>query len=286
MASPTPIADSWPKYPLRDTTDLIVIAADENYFEHVKPLLVGCRIAGKFEGDFCVLTPLRDDLNYAFENDLADRGIAVIKCNDRGYYLKYNMFSPWFSRWERALYLDCDCIIQNPLDSVFSLLSPQLGNRQLIDEDCGTIRNALQNDDDGTGYKAHADLVAKLESCYNLDLCNHCAGVFGWRPCEAETDMEHKLRGIHELIRPINRHVKTGSDQPVFDLCYQGRHLPIPNKEIAFWPNADGTTAVIHYTHGFAPWLASGFLRTPQGKSITSTYVHNTRAFDEVFPKI
>ena len=117
---------------------VISFVADESYLPHAKSVMVNCRRQGGWQGDFCLISPGDCDTS-----DIERRRIHVLHVADASwdFLVKFHAFTPYFRRWQQALCLDLDIMVQGPLQRVFGVAQRLSG---IGDEDVKELAGELQ----------------------------------------------------------------------------------------------------------------------------------------------
>ena len=241
---------------------VITFVADHNYLDHAKAFMVNCRRQGNWRGDFCAISP--GSCHYA---DLEDRRIHVLHIPDKNwdFMVKFHAFTPFFHRWEQALCIDLDVLVQADLNVVFDQLADRLP-AILCDQEDGTTLGCLHNWDKEVDQ--HADSYAKLEARFphvNSRVFN--AAFIFYAPASIREDTRDRLIALDAEFREIN---PSRADQMLLNLllydrmeyvgkdavCFFGHDHPggrVPS-ESRGW-TGDEVPAVLHYSRWYAPWI-------------------------------
>lgn len=241
---------------------VIIFVADNNYIERAKSIAVNCREEGKWEGDFAVICPTNSEAAAEFNKF----GFHVLETSFKGFLQKFEVFSDYFQRWDEALYMDCDIIVQDDINKLFSLL--QVENRIWMDtEDCSTMAS-FWRDTNKVANKPVYDLIEEKYPTVNNQSFNSAFMLF--YPDAIPPNAPEKLMAIQREIEPVNRMEEGGTDQQVINLLLWEYCKKIPNKMVCFWGLAEPQNDVdsdfrqfkkgdvpiaIHYTRWYAQWI-------------------------------
>lgn len=289
------------------SSDVIVVLASESHLDHAKSLMVNCRRQGNWKGDFCLITAEDWDVS-----DLESRGIDVRRAPDAqfSHQTKFWVFSSYFGKWKRLLYLDCDVLVQGDLNVAFEGLSTKLpaivcdGGQQPEE---GTVLKGWEYVDDnygkGLGPAAHPELYDKLrERVTCLDKVTFGSDVMFFCP---ETIPPHTVTALQAIQKEFAELNPGRYDQPVIMSLLYDRMVPM-TKDYCCWfafddPShrvasrgwrGDEQPVILHYFSWFAPWIVKQDLDPPMGgyfnhrlgRVCHELYQENLAAFEEIFP--
>lgn len=285
--------------------DVILMVADSGYFDHAKYVLVNCRKEGGWTGDFSIISPESSDAS-----DFARRGIDVLSVPDAqwSFLTKFWAFTEHYHRWNRALCVDLDIMVQGSLQKVFDGLSPRLPNILCDLEDGDTI-GALRYFD--PKRDEHGEIYARLQDRYphvSGKRMFNAAFIF-YEPRSMPATTREDLLAVHEEFREIN---PTNADQMIMNMvlynrvveagkdyfCFFGFDYPenrIPS-EFRGWLGNE-VPSILHYTNSMAPWHVKYICHSPApntqpggyqnhrlGRISHELYAERLSQFDEVFP--
>jgi hypothetical protein len=274
---------------------VIVIVADEGYLPHAKALMVNCVRQGEWKGDFCLVLPSTVDQTY-FES----RGIHVLVDDEPTYFKKFAVFDNFFlqqeitrwntpqHKWDVCLYLDCDVLIQAPLEPL------------LYEWQCGGVLAVREPFDLAHGFThwATPELLSDpkameayrwLWSNYDPRRKQFNTGIMIYQLHTLPANLRRELQSIQERIALINTHVAKGTDQTVFNLVLHDFFEAVRSRLFCYWYEAGPQTIVIHYNSGYAPWIEKGrdqnaFYNAKLNRVCYDLYLENLAAFESVFP--
>lgn len=282
---------------------VIALLADESYMPHAKSLMVNCVRQGNWKGGICLIVPEDWDVS-----DLESRGIFTARA-PRGKVTmlgKWRIFSDYFHKWQRVLYLDCDIIVQGDLNKAVDGMSAKLP-ALLMDGGTpgdGTILHNWEHFDNlnGEGVGAHPEVYERLKARFpHVDQVVFCADVMFFAPDTIPAGTEDKLYAVYEEFREA---CPGGNDQPVINLVLYDR-MARTTKDYCCWfafdypenrvPSeangwrGDEEPAILHYWNMYAPWLvkqegAGGHWNHRLGRVCHELYAENLAAFEETFP--
>ena len=285
--------------------DVIVMVADEAYAEHCKSLLVNFHRQGDWEGDFCIIAPG----DSTWTADLEARGIDVLHVpdSDWDFMVKFYAFTPYFHKWDRALCVDIDIMVQGNIKKIFDGLGPQLPSIMCNVED-GPILGGLKYWDSqaGDGPEAHPEVYERLEARFPhvTERMYNMAFIF-YEPASMPPETMDELRAINEEFKEAN---PTNADQMLVNLhlysrikeagkdyfCFFGFDYP-ENRikaDSRGW-RGDEVPSILHYCRWQAPWIVKefsdpapgGYLNHRLDRECHELYSENLAAFDEEFPR-
>lgn len=267
--------------------DILVLAGDKAYLPHMKATAVNCRAHGQWNGEICFV--LGNDAHDALE-DLVPRGIRVLMTKRTGYYTKFALFNPYFRRWRRAFYTDCDVLVQRPLAPLFELPLP---TPIMMDKEPFTFEHAFTYWDKGAALREHPELAAFLWHHRDPKDYSFCTANIIWEPRRLSYEVEYRLNELEQQLRPINTHCGSGTDQSIINVLLHDQITAIPDKLIAYWGvTKDGAppTVLVHYVGANAPWTpqppeVEQFINPVLRRPCYDLYCEMRCQFDKIFPK-
>ena len=263
---------------------VLVLVADEAYLPHAKSVFVNAKRQGEWRGDYVLIAPPEVD-----RADFESRGIQVLVDDEPRHYRKFAIFDDFFKQWDTVLYLDCDVLIQNPLEP---LLHEVCWGDILADRELFTLEHAftfwatadeLQQPDRAAALKSLWDRYDRTAQQYNT-------GIMVYHPRTMIPNAREALKQMREEIEPVNCHVVNGTDQPVFNLAFYGKFAKVRSDLFCYWNSAWEDTIVIHTCSGYAPWIdkaepgQDAYLCHFMGRPMHDVYTENLVAFDSEFP--
>lgn len=290
--------------------DVITMVADGNYMDHARSILVNCRKQGGWEGEFCVISPESCDVS-----DFVSRGIDVFRVPDSEwtFMTKFWTFTEYFHKWDRALCIDLDIMVQGPLQKVFDGLGPRLPKILCSIEDTSTLDGFVVWDkQSGEGPDAHPEAYERLKQRYPhvTDRMYNAAFIF-YEPRSMPTTTRDELLAVNEEFKILN---PSNADQMIINLhlydrleeagkdyyCFFGCDYPENQvySEYRKW-RGDEEPVLLHYTRWMAPWIVKHICHSPApntepggyrnhrlGVICHELYASNLAAFNETFPVI
>ena len=262
----------------------VVAVADAKYLPHAKSLLVNCKRQGKWKGDYClVLSPDCDKQEYE------SRGIKVFHDPEPTYYKKFAIFDPFFDQWDMMVYLDCDVMVQAPLEP---LLHEVPWGGILADNEPFDLEHAFTHwaDEEDSKTPESVELFEWLWEKCDKHSFQFNTGILVWHPRTFIPDARKKLHEMREKIRPINTHCDGGTEQPVANIVLYGRFRQVRSCLFSYWYSACENTIVIHYCSAYGPWIKrasnmDAYMNDKLGRPCNDVYKENLSLFDETFPK-
>ena len=286
--------------------NVIVILADQAYLPHAKSLMVNCRRQGNWQGDLCLLTAGDWDTS---ELRLQSRGISVLPSPDAQFthITKFWIFTHYFRKWKRLLYLDCDCIVQGDLNQAFDDMAAKLPAILCdggMEPEGGTVLGNWEHFDRlaGPGPESHPELYERMKARYScMDKLVFTMDACFFAPDAIPPRTVDELQAVAEEFKEANLF---GTDQAVVNLVLYDKMAPM-TKDICTWfafdepanrvpcPargwRGDEEPVILHYWNMYAPWIpktpdAGGYFNHRLGRICLELYQENLAAFEEVFP--
>ncbi len=283
------------------SNQVITFVTDDNYLDHAKAFMVNCRRQGNWRGDFCAICPVTPGCL-----ELQNHGVTVFQVpeSEWNFMVKFWTFDPYFRRWEHALCIDLDVLVQDDIQKMFDRLSKTLPESISCDHDDGSILRGLQHWDEK--WESHSESYSRLERkfpCVNSQMFN--AAFIFYSPSSIPSDTRDQLLAINAEFREIN---PTDADQMLFNLlfydrlriagkdavCFFGHDYPenrVPS-ESRGW-KGDEIPAILHYTRWHAPWIVKcicddgnemgGYRNHRLGRICHELYAENLAAFESEF---
>lgn len=285
--------------------EVITFVADDAYLDHARSVLVNCRRQGGWEGDFCMISPQGCNAG-----DFRGRGIEVLEIpqTEWNFMAKFWIFTPFFHRWDRALCIDLDIMVQGPLKKIFDGLGPRLPLILCGKEDGPTLQSLKHWDKaKGEGPDAHPEVYERLQARYpHVTERTFNMGIIFYEPRSMPPQTKDELLAVHEEFKQAN---PSEADQMIVNLhlyprlaeagkdywCFMGHDYPgnrIPS-EFRGW-RGDEEPVILHYTRWHAPWIVKqklnpemgGYRNHRLGRICHELYAENLAAFNEVFPHV
>lgn len=278
---------------------VIIFVSDDQYINHVKSVAVNCIRQGGYDGDFAVICPLGSRAADEFKS----YGWHVLGVNATGFLQKFSILSDYFKQWDKALYVDCDILVQGKLSQLFSLLD-NAGEWIFMDrEDGDTMRTMPVHNRDEVG---NATLYGVLKSSFPFvyERTFNTAFVL-FNPAFIARGTIENLLQLQETFFALNDPAKGGTDQQIINLLLHPRGLQIPNKLVCYWGldepqnrvdsefrgyKADDVPVAIHFGRHYAMWEPknegqAAYYSDRTGRVNKELYLENLRAFDEYFKR-
>lgn len=262
---------------------VVILAADGNYIQHAKALFVNCRMRGQWEKDFALVTTKGTDVS-----DFSRRGIHILESESTdGFYQKLSVFSPFFRKWNYAMYMDCDIIVQDTLAPILAEI-----------EDCSLLGDIEPFDlfhmftywaTMETYNNAPEGIYRWLWTNFDPRYIQYNTAIMPFRPWGIPVDAVDRLTAMERKIHPINIHVVRGTDQAVINLAFYRQFTSIRNKLFSYWQHEGPESRVLHYCSGYAPWIEKKPGMDAYGNPrfqlpCYDIYKANLSRWEEVFP--
>ncbi len=265
-------------------SSVLVLVADNNYLAHAKSVMVNAKRQGQWRGDYCLVLPPDCD-----KVDFEARGIHVLTDAEPTYYRKFALFDDYFQKWDIVFYMDCDVMIQNPLEP---LLHEVGWGEILADRELFTLGHSF------TYWATPEELLRPerrevfewLWQQYDCNRQNFNTGLLLYHPRTLPPNSRQRLRTMRQKVAPINCHVVNGTEQPVINLVFYNRFARIRSDLVCYWNSAWDQTIVIHTCSGYAPWIdktlgMDAYLCDKLNRPMHDIYREHLAAFDKEFPR-
>lgn len=253
---------------------ILVQVADKNYLNHSKSLFMNASIAGKWDGDFCLIANNIDDQDL---KEIKKAGIHVVHKNIiNPYYAKFYLFEEYFKNWDTVLYLDCDIMI---LDDINKIQIPKSAELIMEEEPFFIHQYFCQNWDASV-----ADIeLNKLRLNHNIDQTGFNSGVMYFNTDIINKNTLNELLSLKESLQHINNHTNpNGGDQPILNLHFLQNITPAANKEISYWRKASDDTVIMHFCRWDSPWTNNNH-SNKLNNSYINQYNQNLNLFNTIF---
>jgi lipopolysaccharide biosynthesis glycosyltransferase len=284
---------------------VLLLVASEAHLPHAKALFVNAVRQGKWQGDFALLCPGDTDTSA-----IDGRGIEIIRSPEPHWtgLIRFRVFSPYFCKWQRLLYLDCDVLIQNDLTRACDEMAKQFP-AILCDSSHHTNELTVLDDweychvNHGGDIERDRPLFEQLLRKYPSIATDRvfCAAAMYFSPESVPDGTTDLLFAVNEEFKALN---PGGNNQPVINAVLYSR-LGKMGKDHCSWfafdepenrvkddnrgSRGDEFPAIIHYWGTFAPWLvknegAGGHFNTRLNRVAHELYAENLAAFEQEFP--
>jgi len=278
--------------------EVIILVADDNYVPHAKALMVGCALQGEYRGDYSVIMPEGCD-----GTDFRARGIDVLNVPDKGFMAKFWIFSDHFRNWNSAFYLDCDMLIQGPIQRAFDQLERTGAEIICHKEDTPALTSWQTWDKRHVEHKPIYDEMLKEFPDFDDRIWNTAWVLF--KPAAIEIDVIEKLRALQVRFADCNPEGEGGTDQQIIDLLLHKRITQVRDKLFCYWGmdepqnrcmskfrgwTGDEVPIMLHYCRWYAPWIrkdpiADAYAIRRLKRVCYDLYAENLAKFDETFPQ-
>lgn len=285
-------------------SNAVILVADENYVPHAKHMMVNLRREGQWDGDIAVITG--EDANLS---EFSTRCIPTLKTSGKGFLTKFYLFNVFLQQWDAVVYLDCDIIVNGPIQKLFD----QLEAAELLNDGKKPIIAGKEDIPAKIVFERHAEaapggkeLLAQLELEFpwvNEPFWNTSTMVF--RPDSIHLDTFQQLQSLQERFKEINHPDRQGTDQEIIHLALFHRMIQVKEKLFCYWGldeyNARGPSAsrgwagnetpvLIHYCRWYAPWIEKkqdmdAYFNHRLKRPCHEIYKENLAAFDSMFPR-
>jgi hypothetical protein len=294
-----------------DTTTgnaVLVLVANDAYLPHAKSLFVNAVRQGAWRGDCALLCPGNTDMS-----SIDGRGIEIVRAPEPNWsnVIKCRVFSPYFRKWRRVLYLDCDVLIQHDLTPACDELAARFpailmdGTQALPGSAGTTILQDWEHFDRlaGGDPAAHPGVYQRLRERFpHIDLPLFVSSAMFFDPATIPDGTTEAMLAVQAEFAEAN---PRAYDQQVMNLVLYDQ-MASSGKDFATWwafddPGnrvasetrgwrGDEFPAIVHYWGAFAPWLvktsdAGAYFNERLGRPCRDVYLENLAAFDEAFPR-
>lgn len=276
-------------------SSVIIFVADDNYIDHVKSIAVNCRIQGKYHGDFAVVCPK----NSHAAQEFTKYGFYVLEVEVTGFMQKFYVFDKFFKNWQKALYLDCDIIIQDDISRLFTLLE----NHFLwMDTEDGKIIEMFFRDQEKENHPETYEWMTDHYPHINTHRIFNTAFIL-FSPKYIDDRTPQLLLETQDIIHKANDPEKGGTDQQTINIFMWQQIRAIPHKLVGFWGFAEPQNDIaselrgwkggeimvgIHYSRWYAPWIEKkpdmeAYLIHHLNTPVNQLYKQNLSQFNQVF---
>lgn len=248
--------------------NLVIFATDENYLNHIKYNINNIRDKHG-DIDICIMhDSSKDEL---IRNELQRYKVIFFpikpltdKNFGHAYNLKYHIFENYFKNWHKILYLDCDTMIFENLNTLFNLLTND--KKLIVDFEKNKILDFFttwspRNESNNKYYEL-------LEKETDINKNGFNAGIVLYDSSIINLDTIIKLYELDKKYETINKHVEKGSDQPIINLLYSDIAHQVPNNLFSFWTLYNPNNIISHFCRWDPPWTNNTF-----NEKIGLTYV-------------
>lgn len=233
--------------------NVIIIAIDANYIQHAKYNINNIRHFVE-ELDIVILHDRKnsDKIKLELKNfNVIFHSVDALKINEGAFYIKYYLFDTFFKQWENILYIDCDTMISSDIKFLFDLLNED--NRIFVDhERCEVLKfftsGCPMNQENQQIYSN----LLKEDSIFSQGFNS---GILLYKSSLIEEDTVQKLHNLHEKYIKINKHVESGTDQPIINLLFAKISKQVPENYFSFFGDMTDKTIIIHFCRWYAPWI-------------------------------
>jgi lipopolysaccharide biosynthesis glycosyltransferase len=288
------------------TPHVIILAANNAYRDHAKSLMVNCRRVGRWDGDFAIVCPQDFD-----SQDLDRRGICIFRTPEPTWNntVKFRVFHPFFRRWQQALYLDCDILVQRDLRPACDELAKRFpsilmdGSQALPGTAGTTILQDWEHFDrlSGGDPESHPHVYQRMREKFpHIDQPIFVASAMFFAPATIPDGATDAMLAVQEEFKEAN---PRAYDQQTMNLILYDQMASSGKDFVTWWAfdspgnrvasetrgwRGDEFPAIVHYWGSFAPWLdktpdAGAYANERLGRVCRELYLENLAAFDQEF---
>jgi len=280
---------------------LVVVASGGAYLQHGKALAVNCKLQGNWKGDFAWICNPEDDMS-----SIESRGFDVLRFPEKRCAMKFRLFDPYFKKWNRLIFFDCDSLVQGDLNVACDRLSARFP-AILCD---GSQDNSILSDWEhfdrlgGTGPDSHPEVYERLKAKWpSVTQPLFGSNAFCFDPRSIPHGTLESILSVQEEFKEAN---PGGYDQQVTSLVLYDQ-LERAGKDFFIWwafdvphnrvPSesrgwrGDEFPVAVHYWSCFAPWLEkpddnASRVNERLGRVCRDLYLENLAAFNTMFPRV
>ena len=233
---------------------VLVVVANSEYTEQAKQVFGSAHENGKWNGDYVLLA---SGMTFPQIRWFTDRGISVIACENLygkqrlGHYPatpanKLYIFSPYFRKWRKLLFLDADIIIRAPLYPLLRVrgfgAAPDFGDTTIADQFLAEHRKN--------------PIVRALARSIDFDRPAFNTGVLMFEPSSLKRDI--LSRGA--LLMQKYGRVSTYAEQASLNILFYRTWVPLSRAYNAFPTGdvkADAEATILHFAglkESMKPW--------------------------------
>jgi lipopolysaccharide biosynthesis glycosyltransferase len=194
-------------FPQKMTKNLLVTLSDKNYLQQAKQLFSSVHFNAGWKGDYMLLAceVPESELKWFREKRILVKSVKPLFYADLGdetspypptVTCKLLLFSEEFKNWSTVVFIDSDCIVRYPLES----LAKTKGFAATRDW-CGTIRGQIR-ELDGMSESKHAQLF----NDYNLTATAFNVGVVAFNTRIINNNTLATLQQIAQKYRRVARY--------------------------------------------------------------------------------
>jgi len=229
--------------------NLLVTLSDEVYLDGAKQLFSSVYHNAGWKGDYMLLSLGIPEKKLQW---FRKKGILVKRCemlyddliiniSDREkakwhilLLTKFHLFTPYFKKWRKVIYLDADIIVRASLDELIKVkgFAAIINNRY-------KLKNQFNNNENRLMYK-------HLKGNYDLNEKSFNAGVFTFNTDIINKDSFSRLKNLFLTYKDISLY----GDQGILNLFFYNkwRKLPIVyNLQESFFKNKDKIRPIISH---------------------------------------
>lgn len=259
--------------------NVIVIVSDENYLNHAKSLFMNLIYDCDWKGDLCLITD-----NKTYTKEFEDIGIFVKRFDLLDYsndsncmFQKLFVFDVFFKKWKKVLYLDCDIMFFENIDSSFNYD---------IKMSCDVEPWCIEGHPDCRGFDRRKNEFLFNELVEKYDIQNnkmYNAGSFMYDTSILSDNTVKELFELKNRYQELNTHANVdGSDQPIINIKFLKEIEQYKDNLISYFGTFSKTKGY-HFCHWEAPWKNDRMSRF--GITYRGKYNLNLRKWKEMIKK-
>jgi|TARA_R110002012_G_C11555338_1_gene602868 lipopolysaccharide biosynthesis glycosyltransferase len=246
---------------------VLALACDNNYVNEAKALIGSAIREGKWKYDICLIA---NNLEKEKIKEFTDIGVYVkdVDASEHSYHIKYHLFTEYFKKWEKVLYVDCDIMFSNDINFLMDF-----DGKIFCDGEANKVAVFFERD-------RNVEVFDNMASEYNVDKFGFNSGCMLFKTSLITSHTFDELHSLREKYISINHHtgIEGGGDQPILNL-YFNDWIQFPQKVVSFWKKCDHTTRVFHFTRWFTPEKNPNYLPFSNHGIIQNIYNKNLKEF-------
>jgi lipopolysaccharide biosynthesis glycosyltransferase len=251
---------------------VIVLAADKNYLEHVKSIIINCKQEGKWCYDFCLIANNIDEIDLI---DFKKLGVYLFHINETNKFMPtIYIFDYFFKKWDYVMYLDLDIIIFDNLEKITIDLKDSKNDILVLLEPWAISEYFCQR---MSKYDREIKLK-ELENIYDIHKFGFNAGFLYFNSNLIKKETLSEIIFLTKKYKHINNHLsEEGTDQAILNLYFNKNTISIQNDKFIGHPNINDKTICVHLFH--KPWLNDSFCER-YNKTFKEKYLENIIKFN------
>ena len=220
---------------------VLALACDQKYINEAKALIGSAIRQGQWKYDICVIA---NGLNKDEVKEFEDVGVfvKVVGDSEHSYHIKYHLFTEYFKKWEKVLYVDCDIMFSNDINFIMDFDS-----KIFCDGEANRVSDFFEPE-------RNLSVFEEMSKKYDVNKFGFNSGCMLFKTSLINEKTFNLLHDLREKYSSINYHtgIEGGGDQPILNLFFND-WTQFPQKIVSFWKKCDQTTRIFHFTRWFTP---------------------------------